>query len=79
MSIQLAEQKINERVHRYLLPATISFKNCQSIPITSNIRPPIGIGYYRLSIDLDLIVQGVVRLLGPLRHYEVPQSPIAAH
>ena len=56
----LAEQQINEGVNRYLLPATISFKKCLSIPITSNNRSPIGIGSYRLSIDLEPIVQGVV-------------------
>ena len=32
---------------------------CRSIAITSNNRPPIGIGSYRLSIHLEPIVQGV--------------------
>ena len=65
MAIQLAEQRINEGVNRCLLPATICFKKYLSIPITSNTscsRPPVGIGSYRLSVDLEPIVQDVVEL-----------------
>ena len=56
----LAKQLVNEGVNRYLLPVTIRFKKCLPIPITSNNGPPTGIGFYRLSIDLEPIVQGVL-------------------
>lgn len=52
----------HEVVDRYLLPATISFEKGLSIPIANNNSPSNGIGYYRLSIDLQLIVQGVITL-----------------
>ena len=44
-------------INTYCRP-TIDFKARQSIPITSSDRPPIGIGSYRLPINLEPIVQG---------------------
>ena len=49
-----------ENANRYPLSAPIGYEKYPSIPIAGNNRSPIGIGSYRLPIDLEPIVQGVV-------------------
>ena len=55
----LAEQYIREDTNRYLLSTANGLRKVP-IPIAGNIRPPTGIGSYRLSTDLEPIVQGVL-------------------
>ena len=53
-----------------------SFKQCQSIRITTNNRSPIGIGSYRLSNDLEPIVQGVIGLVQIQPRKHVPDHAV---
>ena len=50
------------------LSATLGLKKCHSIPIACMDSPPIGMGTYRLPIDLKPIVQGVFYRIAPW-HY----------
>ena len=58
-----------------------SFKKCLSVPITSNSRPPIGIGSDRLSIDLEPIVQGALHSTSTKqkRAFDTTEVPIAKY
>ena len=60
----LAKQEIIEDANRYPLSALIGYETYPSVPTAGNNRSPIGIGSYRLPIDLEPIVQSVLRRCG---------------
>ena len=60
----MAKQYIIVDTNQYPLSAPIGYEKYPSMPIAGNNRSPIGIGSYRLPIDLEPIVQGRV-FIGP--------------
>ena len=57
---RLLAKQIIENANRYPLSAPIGYEMYPSIPIVGNNRSPIEVGSYRLPIDLEPIVQGVI-------------------